>query len=243
MGWDETRVARHSNGRKRRWRACLRATLPRAACVLVGLAALTGCTTLSRSIGGTVGLYAHQHHTRMPSAAAVAAIPYPQMYVRTPRGQGVFVLGNLDGQREAWYGREGVVLFLRHGEVVMTTGLPDDLAGLQQPAGNPFARGLQNLSAPASYTRSEDFSPGYRYGVPVTVRLLPRGETTLSILGQVHRVVEIEQDLDAPAAHWHARNRYWVDAHSGQVWKSVQQVAPGETLTLVLLKPYAGAAR
>jgi hypothetical protein len=211
--------------------------------VLAGLAALSGCTTLSQSIGGTVGLYAREHRTHMPSAADVAAIPYPQMYVRTPRGQGVFVLGNLDGSREAWYGREGVVLFLRHGEVVMTAGLPDNLAGVQQRDDTPFAHGLQHLSAPVAWTRSEDFSPGYRYGVPVTVRLRRRGETTLVILGKAHRVIEIEQELDAPAAHWHATNHYWVDASSGLVWKSVQQVAPGETLTLVQLQPYAGDAR
>jgi hypothetical protein len=236
-----TRAARCSNERDRRRRA--RARSWRIACLLAGLAALPGCTTVSGSIGGTVGLFAREHLAHMPGAAAVAAIPYPQMYVRTPSGQGVFVLGNLDGQREAWYGREGVVLFLRHGEVVMTAGLPDNLAGVLQPAGTPFAHGLQHLSAPAAWTRSEDFSPGYRYGVPVTVRLRPRGETTLAILGKVHRVIEIEQDLDAPAAHWHATNRYWVDARNGLVWKSVQQVAPGETLTLVLLKPYAGDAR
>lgn len=238
---DGTRTARRSNGRdRRRW---ARTAACRIACVLAGLAALSGCSTLSQSIGGSVGLYAHQHRARMPTAAEVAAIAYPQMYVRTPRGQGVFVLGNLDGSRQAWYGRDGVVLFLRHGEVVMTAGLPDNLAGVQQSAGTPFARGLQHLSAPVAWTRSEDFSPGYRYGVPVTVRLQRRGETTLTILGQAHRVIEIEQDLAAPAAHWHARNRYWVDARSGLVWKSVQQVAPGETLTLVQLKPYAGDAR
>jgi hypothetical protein len=237
---DGTRAAGCPVGRDRRRRA---ATSWRIACLLAGLAALSGCTTLSQSIGGTVGLYAREHRPRMPGAADVAAIPYPQMYVRTPNGQGVFVLGNLDGARQAWYGREGVVLFLRHGEVVMTAGLPDNLAGVQQPAGTPFARGLQHLSAPLAWTRSEDFSPGYRYGVPVAVRLRRRGETTLAILGKTHRVIEIEQDLDAPAAHWHATNRYWVDAGNGRVWKSVQQVAPGETLTLLLLKPYAGDAR
>lgn len=221
----------------------LHGALGRTLLVVAACLALPGCSTLAGSIGSTVGLYARQHRDRLPTAAEVAANPYPQLDVRTPRGQGVFVLGNVDAGRQAWYGREGVVLFLRDGQVVQTAGLPQNLAGLRQPTDNPFARGLQHIAAPVTYARSEDFSPGYRYGVPVTARLVPRGETTLTILGEAHRVIEIDEDIAAPAARWHAVNHYWVDAADGFVWKSEQQVAPGETLTLVQLKPYRGVAR
>ena len=209
---------------------------------LLALLALGGCTALSSSITQTAGLAIRQHRDRMPDAAQVAANPYSQMFVRTGSGQGVLVLGNLDGDREAWYGKGEVVLFLRHGRVVRTADLADNLEGLHAPADNPFARGLQHLATPVEYAFHMDWS-GYRYGVPVHARLTPLGTTTLSILGARHEVLQVEATLDAPAAHWHAVDRYWVDVRDGLVWKSEQHVTPNQSLTLLQLKPYPGDRR
>lgn len=207
-----------------------------AVCLLLG-----GCASTYGDIGGMVKLAVQQHREELPTPAQVAANPYYQMYVHTRYGQAVLVLGNMDGDREAWYGKQGVVIFLRHGQVVKTTGLAQNLAGLRQPADNPFTRGLQRLTAPVTYTLRADWTPGYRYDVPVTMRLIPQGSTRLTILGETHDVSLVEEHVDAPAVSWHAVNRYWVDTGNGLIWKSEQQVAPGESITLVQLKPHEGA--
>ncbi len=208
-------------------------------CLWLALSTLAGCSALGGSVADTVRLAVAQHSSQLPSAAEVAAKPYYQMYASTRSGQAVLILGNLDGEREAWYGKGDVVLFLRHGQVVASSGLASNLEGLRLPADNSFARGLQHLATPVEFNANMDWS-GYRYGVAVHVRLVPMGATRLEILGQSRDVLRVDEILDAPAARWHAVNRYWVDPASGLVWKSEQHLTPEQAITLVQLKPYAG---
>jgi Group 4 capsule polysaccharide lipoprotein gfcB, YjbF len=201
---------------------------------------LSGCASVPNSSAGSfLHLLVAQHRSQMPSAAAVAAKPYYQMYTSTNAGQAVLILGNVDGKREDWYGHDQVVIFTRHGQVVQTTGFASNLEGMHEAADNPFARGLQHLAAPVTYTRTEDWS-GYRYGVPVTARLVPMGITQLKVLDKEHQVLEVDEYIDAPLAHYHAVNHFWVDTHNGLVWKSEQQVAPNQSITMIQLRPYLG---
>ncbi|MEY2149722.1 YjbF family lipoprotein [Rhodanobacter sp. 115] len=203
---------------------------------------LAGCTAVSSSSVDAVKLVVQQHRDHSPTAAEVAARPYYQMQASTREGHAVLILGNVDGAREDWYGSHGVVVFLKHGQVVQTAGLSQNLDGLHQSPDNPFARGLQHLNGPLDYVRHEDWSPGYRYDVVVQARLVPAGTEQLTILGQTHTVLRVDEHLSAPAAHYRATNRYWVDPVDGFIWKSVQQVAPGMAITLVQLRPYRGKA-
>lgn len=199
-----------------------------------------GCTSVAGSSADMVKLAVEGHRNQMPTAAAVAAKPYYQMFASTSSGQGVLILGNLDGTREDWYGRDGVVLFIRDGQIIKTTGLPQNLEDLHASQNNPFARGLQHLSGPLTIALHMDWS-GYRYGVPVQATLTRKGTREVSILGQTRRLLEVDESLTAPIAHWRAINQYWVDPANGFIWKSVQHIAPNQTLTLVQLKPYVRA--
>ena len=202
------------------------------------LPCVSGCTNLSRSAVDSARLSMHRHARVDPTAAEVAAKPYFQLQATGPQGSAVLILGNVDGQRQAWYGTHQTVLFLEHGRVVETTGLGQNLDGVQLPADDPFARGLQHLAAPLAYHYRVDWSPGYRYGVQVDARLIPAGRERIDILGTAHEVLRVDEQLSAPAAHWHALNHYWVDPRDGFVWKSQQQVAPGLSLRLLELRPY-----
>lgn len=204
------------------------------------LLGIGGCTAVSGGTGDLIKLAVQHHRNQTPTAAAVAANPYYQLFARTSTGQGVLILGNIDGAREDWYGHGGIVVFIRHGRVVQTAGLPQNLEGLYEVARNPFARGLQYLSTPTTITYRVDWS-GYRYGVPVRATLTPKGMQMVTILGHARQLLQIDESLDAPAAHWQALNRYWVDPVTGLIWKSEQHIAPGQTLSLVQLKPYTDA--
>lgn len=202
------------------------------------LLGLQGCNDLTRSSVDAVKLAMQRGHTVQPSAAEVAAKPYYQLQATSPDGSAVLILGNVDGQRQAWYGAHGVVIFLEHGRVVQTAGLSQDLDGLQLPVDDPFARGLQTLTAPVSYRLGKDWSPGYRYSVPIDATLTPAGPERISILGNNRDVLRVDEQLSAPALHYRATNHYWVDPGDGFIWKSEQQVAPGLSLQLVQLRPY-----
>lgn len=202
------------------------------------LLSLHGCSELSRSSVNAMRLAVKGQPQVQPSAAEVAAKPYFQLQASSAEGSAVLILGNVDGKRQAWYGNHHVVVFLEHGRVVQTTGLGQNLDGVQLPADDPFVRGLQTLSTSVTYHMDQDWSPGYRYGVPVEATLTPAGHEQISILGQAHDVLRVDEQLSVPSLHYRATNHYWVDPHDGFIWKSEQQVAPGLSLHLLQLRPY-----
>ena len=210
------------------------------ACAL--LLSMQGCSELSRSSVKALRLAVKGQPQVQPTAAEVAAKPYFQLLARSPEGSAVLILGNVDGQRQAWYGNQGVVVFLDHGRVVQTLGLSQNLDGVQLPVDDPFARGLQTLVEPMTYRMRSDWSPGYRYGVPVEATLSPAGRGQITILDQTHDVLRVDEQVSVASLHYHATNHYWVDPQDGFIWKSEQQVAPGLSLQLVQLRPYRESA-
>lgn len=214
-------------------------TWPRAL-TLLPLLLLGGCSNLSRSSYDSLKLALHGRPAVHPTAATVAAKSYFQMQATGPDGSAVLILGNLDGARQAWYGTHGVIVFIEHGRVVQTGGLRTNLEGVRLPTDDPFARGLNKLSAPLQYRMSADWSPGYRYGVPIEATLKPAGRERIDILGQSHEVLRVDEQVASPSLDYRATNHYWVDPRDGFIWKSEQHVAPGMDLILVQLRPYRG---
>lgn len=199
---------------------------------------LAGCTTLSLSNLDSLKQAIRHRPTLAPTAAEVAARPYYQLLASTPEGDALLVLGNIDDGREAWYGANGVIVFIEHGRIVKTAGLKQNLDNTMPPADDPFTVGLHRLTAPAQYVRVEDWTPGYRFGVQVQSHLVSAGQENIEILGIAHQVTRVEERVEAAAAGFSASNRYWVDPRDGFIWKSEQTVAPGQSITLVQLRPY-----
>jgi len=76
--------------------------------------------------------------------------------------------------------------------------------------------------------------------VTATSTLVPDGLREVTILGRAHRLLLVEEHIQAPAIGFAATNRYWVDPSDGFVWKSRQTIPGGETVTLTQLRPYRG---
>lgn len=122
-----------------------------------------------------------QLSSRGGAQAGGVALNKAYRYLRVQTGKRVvyFALGYLDphpeGTIEVWYSGEREVLRLQNGRVVGVTGTPTEWLSVTlkgQPAwsGNPDG---------AVYERVRDVSPGYRFGLRETLRILsvppPRG--------------------------------------------------------------------
>lgn len=213
--------------------------------LLVGLAVcsllLDGCASVSRSTVDTLRLAWQGKPELNPTAEQVRSKPYFQMRASTARGDAILILGNVMDRRQYWYGPDGVAIVLESGRIVQTIGLPQNLDGSRvEGANDPFGKGLQNVTAATAYQRIDDWSPGYRYGIPARAELKLSGETYIDILGTSHQVLLITEEVSAKAARHRAKNRYWVDPVDGFVWMSEQEVVPGTTIKLVQLRPYRG---
>ena len=206
-----------------------------AALLLITLA-LTGCGVVGRTSIKTMQLAVQGTPDVQPSAAEVAAKPYPQIKVSGPNGGAVLVLGNIDAGRQAWYSSERSIVFLQDGLLVGTHGGTPELQQMWIEGANPF-HALHTLQGTVTIQRRYDLMPGYRYGVAVTGTLERLGTEPVDILGKVRTLVHVRETLRG--TQWKGENHYWVDPASGFIWKSQQMIAPGTRLEITQLKPYS----
>lgn len=199
--------------------------------------ALAGCSSVSRGSVEAIRLAMHGP-TVHPTPSSVAASPYFQLQANGPEGQAILILGKAEGGRLGWYGKGDDVVFTRQGLLVKTVGFPQNLDASFIHGSDPFTAGLQHVSAPVSYTRTMDWSPGYRYGVAMQATLQPGDMEDVEILGVVHHLRRYDETLSGPGGRF--TNRYWADPADGFIWKSRQYVAPGFALELIQLRPYRG---
>ena len=206
-----------------------------AALLLITLA-LTGCGVVGRTSIKTMQLAVQGTPDVQPSAAEVAAKPYPQIKVNGPNGGAVLVLGNIDAGRQAWYSSERSIVFLQDGLLVGTHGGSPELQQMWIEGDNPF-HALHTLQGTVAVQRRYDLMPGYRYGIPVTGTLERLGAEPVDILGKVRTLVHVRETLRG--TQWKGENHYWVDPANGFIWKSQQMIAPGTRLEITQLKPYS----
>lgn len=206
------------------------------AALLLIILALTGCGVVGRTSLKTVQLAVQGVPDVQPSAADVAAKPYPQIKVSGPNGGAVLVLGNIDAGRQAWYSSERSIVFLQDGLLVGTHGSTPELQLMWIEGRNPF-HALHTLQGAVTVQRRYDLMPGYRYGVAVTGTLERLGTEPVDILGEVRTLVHVRETLRG--TQWRGENHYWADPASGFIWKSQQMIAPGTRLEITQLKPYS----
>jgi hypothetical protein len=211
-----------------------------AGVLLIAMALLVGCSSVSRGSVETIRL-AFRRATVDPTPASVAASPYFQLQVNAPTGQAILILAKVEDGRLGWYGGQHDIVFTRDGLLVKTVGLSENLDSELSSDNSPFRQGLQHVGSTVEYTRRVDWSPGYRYGIELKVRLEPKGIETIDILGQARKLRRFDESVTVISTGQHMENRYWVDPADGFIWRSRQYVTPGFSLELIQLRPYRGA--
>jgi len=205
------------------------------------LAALTvltvaGCGVVGRTSIKTVQLAVQGKPDVQPTATQVAANRFPQIKVTGPAGGAILVLGNVDGERRAWYSADHSIVYLQDGLVVGTYGGKPELQGMLITTDSPF-RALHQVANGTTVQRRYDVMPGYRFGMEVTGTLNAVGHEKVEILGQPRDLLHVRERLRGNG--WNRINDYWVDPSNGFIWKSIQAIAPDTSLEIIQLKPYS----
>lgn len=188
--------------------------------------------TLSASLSGPVSLDVTRDQ--------VDTVPYYQIEVTTEYGSAVMALVRVKGDLQYWRASSNQLLLLQDGVVVRTLGFPNDLLGTHLATDSPFRSGLQRIADEQISQRWVDLSPNYQLGIPLDGNLRRTGTETVSILGQEHSLLRIDEQIRAPVAGMSGTNSYWVDPSDGFVMQSRQQVTPSLHVTLTQLRPYKG---
>jgi len=198
---------------------------------------LAGCGAVAQASLKSAGMAMRGKSDIAIDANAIANSRFAQIKASGAAGSAILILGNIDGQRQAWYSSDKNIVFLQQGLVVATHGGAPELRGMSIMGENPFTD-LRHVMAGTTVQRRYDVMPGYRYGMLVTGTLQPIGHETLNILGKPRSLLRVQETLRG--AEWSATNHYWVDPANGFIWKSVQAIAPDASLEIIQLKPFAG---
>lgn len=158
--------------------------------------------------------------------ADIDRIPYASIAVRMGDGpQALLILGRYDGEELNWISAKREVIVTRRGRVVKTYGLPTDVKETVFLTPDPVGRANGGV-AEAECLRTLDLDPSRQDGILVRSRFAAIGSEAIEIFGERVDTALWQEQGGAPELQWSFTNRYWVDPHSGYVWKSRQSVAP-----------------
>jgi hypothetical protein len=158
----------------------------------------------------------------------IGRIPYASIAVRLGKGpQALLVLGRDDGRDLDWVSAKHEVIVTRNGRIVKTFGLTEDVKATEFLSDDPLSAAPDGTPTQSECLRAVDFEPSHFDGVLLRSQFHALGDEDVAILGSHISTRVWEETGEAPQFDWQFTNQYWLDAHSGFVWKSRQHTAPG----------------
>lgn len=167
-----------------------------------------------------------------------AAIPYASMGYRINGGdEAVLVLATDDGANQLWTAASHIVLLTRGGRIVRSVGLPHDLSATVAEVGDSLPALAEALKAPFHSRRLVDLPDLGAYSVALNCQARSLGAQTISIIGASIATVRVGETCQSVRPRWSFTDYYWLDAGTGLVWHSVQNVAPSVVVQTEILRP------
>ena len=171
--------------------------------------------------------------------AIINSIPYATISAKIGiSGRNILVLAKKERDNLHWTSSDRVVIVTRHGRVVKTAGLPENIKDTHLYTPDPLNRALHVLDGPRALSRTIDIDLNHRYAIPITSVFEEIGlrEITISDL-KIKTRLYIERNT-AHTLNWSFNNFFWIDEFDGYVWKSRQRIAQTfDSIEIETLKP------
>jgi hypothetical protein len=213
--------------------------LPLAAALL-----LSGCSSQSSTLWGQYLQVLRESYRQTTGGGRVtmdqaAAVPYASVAYRADGGsERMLVLASDTNGDLLWTAASRVVLLTRDGRLLRSIGLPHDRGGLSPQAGSTLAPPVAALKAPYRSVRLADFPDLSLYGVTLNCVTTARGRANVMVLGTALVTTRVDETCQSQRPRWSFTDSYWLDADSGFVWMSMQNVHPsGTRLQIKILRP------
>lgn len=212
--------------------------------VLLGLgaAALAGCAKPGSAVYQVIDSYRALDRAKKEypfTKADIMGQPLGVLGVQVEGGlKGIVVWNKRENGLDYWRSGNGVLVVMREGRLVKTSGFPNDLLASR------LVSGVDPVGTPLDPTRSYEFRRelDYRpdqYGVEALHRLSYVGETTISIFDEKKPVSEWLETVRLPAKRRSYRQIIQIEPATGRVLGSHQQVGERMSVRFELLKPAA----
>ena len=169
----------------------------------------------------------------------VAALPYATITAKIGRApRTLLVLAYVDGADLHWHSGDKAALVTRHGRVVKTVGLPENLRQTINLTVDPLAGPIHELKQAAAFRRQLEYDGDERPVLPIRSVFESLGAQQITILELDFETVLVRERNTAQLTDWQYENLYWVDAYDGFVWKSRQHLTRDlPPIEIEVLKP------
>jgi len=209
--------------------------------VLLGLApaAVTGCAKPGSAVYQVIDSYRALDRAKKEypfTKADIMGQPLGVLGVQVEGGlKGIVVWNKRENGLDYWRSGNGVLVVMREGRLVKTSGFPTDLLASRLLAGvDPLGTPLDRTRS-YEFRRELDYLPN-QYGVEAVHRLSYVGETTISIFDEKKPVSEWRETVRLPAKRRSYEQIIQVDPVSGRLMSSSQHVGERMSVRFELLK-------
>lgn len=207
---------------------------------LCSMSLLFSCSTTTNSTLATVRQVAFGNDDVIMSAEQVKKLPYASAYIKIDGNPQAFVvLAYADeDDRLSWVSANNTVFITKHGRIIKTVGLENDLSLISSAAQDPLTelRSKSNYRWQFQAEWAMDYVSGYR----MLSRLNHIGKSNNSIIDASYETELFEEDISVEHSGDSWKNYYWVDPETSLVVKSKQRIGPNlPVIEMTILKPYA----
>jgi hypothetical protein len=173
--------------------------------------------------------------------ASISKLPYASISAKIGQGpRSLLILWRRERDDLHWLSADGAAFVTRHGRVVKTAGLPDNIGETIALTDDPLAVGLNLPDTPTLHLRKIDLATQLLYGLNVTSRFDFVGEETLTIVDREFNTLRFTEHNQVSSLNWNFENTFWVDPHDGKIWKSIQHLSRTfPPIQIEMLKPAA----
>lgn len=191
---------------------------------------LTGCASLPNNIAPgyvdtfkTVKGFIVGYPDNIVTSDLIRNIPYASMSLKIGKGpRGLVILESINEKELTWVTADPIYLVTKHGRIIKTEGLDNDLVETLYPKINfeqIFADNNTNLNAYYSYENPSLFN------LELVLNYTLDSPEQVKILDKTMELSKITETVNNKFLGWKFSNFYWVD-EDFFVWKSEQIINP-----------------
>lgn len=154
----------------------------------------------------------------------ISNIPYASAIVSIGKGQNaLLILESVSSNEEyTWISSDGVYLVLKHGRIIRTAGLENNLIDTVQPI-KGFSDSMKHNETSYLKYLSYDEPELINLRVNVSLKFLKKEE--IDLFTRTSELNLFQEEIKNEYLGWSETNKYWVDDNFF-VYKSIQYISP-----------------
>jgi hypothetical protein len=188
-------------------------------------------------LGSAIGLEAGPAVSRQQAAQ----IPFATIGFRIgDSGEALLLLAEKSQVGSLWTSIKRLAILTAKGRIRQTAGFRWNLSSTNFVEDDPVGTARLVTDLPGRFDRICDFTDIHKFQVSIAASFTVQQEETITILETDMKTIRVVEKCHCEALDWSFENYYWINADSGFVWRTVQNVHPNlEPFTVEILRPEA----